>query len=193
MQLDFTPVRARTLTMTDFAAELSLEQLRLLTEASVDRMLALLDTAADADVVFVPDDPEASDDAAADPADRGLAWTLGHNVVHATASGEEYAAVATELARGVPFHGRPRYETPWERITTVAQCRQRLEESRRIRVASLGMWPDEPHLENGYEAWSTSGWVNAKGIFVWGLAHDADHERQMRKILGQAHARHAAR
>jgi hypothetical protein len=192
MQLDFTPVRTRATTMNDLAAALSLEQLRRLSEASVDRMLALLDVATDADVVFVPDDPEASDEAAADPADRGLAWTLGHNVVHATASAEEYAAVATELARGVPFHGRPRYETAWERVTTVAQCRQRLEESRRIRVASLGMWPDAPHLENGYVAWSTSGWVNAKGIFAWGLAHDADHERQMRKILEQARGRGVA-
>jgi hypothetical protein len=131
------------------AASLSLEQLRLLTEASVERMLALLDGATNADVVFVPDDPEAND-------------------------------------------GRPRYETPWESITTIGQCRQRLEESRRIRVASLGMWPDEPHLENGYIAWGTSGWVNAKGIFVWGLAHDADHEGQMRKILEQTRAFHAA-
>jgi hypothetical protein len=168
MLLDFTSVRTRTVTMNDFAASLSLEQLRLLTETSVERMLALLDGATDADVVFVP---EANDDAAADPSDRRLAWTLGHNVVHATASADEYA---------------------WESITTIGQCRQRLEESRRIRVASLKMWPDEPHLENGYIAWGTSGWVNAKGIFVWGLAHDADHEGQMRKILEQARAFHAA-
>ncbi|GAB4204069.1 MAG: DinB family protein [Roseiflexaceae bacterium] len=186
MQLDFSPVRNGLISMNDFAAALSLDQLGALTSASIDRMLALLETCTDADVVFVPDDPAANDDAAADPADRGLAWTLGHNIVHATASGEEYAAVATELARGVPFHGRPRYETPWQSVTTVAQCRQRLEESRRIRLASLGMWPDVPHLDNGYVAWSTSGWVNAKGIFVWGLAHDADHERQMRGIIEQA-------
>lgn len=188
MQLDFTPVRHGLITMNNFAADLTLDQLGSLTAASVDRMLALLALCADADVVFVPDDPDANDDAAADPADRRLAWTFGHNIVHATASGEEYAAVATELARGVPFHGRPRYETPWQTVTTVAQCRQRLEESRRIRLASLGMWPDRPHLDNGYRAWSTSGWVNAKGIFVWGLAHDADHERQMQAIIQQARA-----
>ena len=51
-----------------------------LTEESIDRLLALL-----ADAVN---------------ADRGLAWTVAHNVVHATASGEEYAAVAVELAWG---------------------------------------------------------------------------------------------
>ena len=81
---------------------------------------------------------------AADPADRRLAWTVAHNIVHATASGEEYAAVAADLARGVDFHGRPRFETPWQSVTTVEQCRRRLEESRRIRLASLRMWPIGP-------------------------------------------------
>jgi hypothetical protein len=191
MDLDFTPVRNGTIAMNDFAAGLSLDQLRGLSAASVDRMLALLDGCVDADIVFVPADPAARDDAAADPADLALAWTLGHNIVHTTASAEEYAAVASELARGVPFHGRPRYETPWERVATVGQCRQRLVESRRIRIASLELWPDAPHLENGYVAWSTSGWVNAKGIFVWGLAHDADHERQMGQIIRQSRAARA--
>lgn len=186
MELDCTPVRSGTSTMNDFAATLTLRELRALTIGSVDRMLALLDDCSDVDVVFVPADPAANDTAATDPAERQLAWTLGHNVVHTTASAEEYAAVATELARGVPFHGRPRYETPWQTITTIAHCRQRLLESCRMRVASLEMWPDTPHLDNGYVAWNTSGWVNAKGIFVWGLAHDADHERQMRQILWQS-------
>ena len=66
MELNFTPVRTRAVAMNDFAAGLSLEQLRLLTEASVERMLALLDAATDADVVFVPDDPNGfGDDAGA--------------------------------------------------------------------------------------------------------------------------------
>jgi hypothetical protein len=186
--LDFTPVRQKTMMMQEFAQVLSRDELRQLTNESIDRMMALLDNCIDIDVTFIPDDPDARDDAAADPNDRSLAWTLGHNVVHATASGEEYAAVATEFARGVPFHGRPRYETPWQHITTVAQCRQRLEESRRIRVASLDMWPDEPHFEVGTVYWDGSGWVNAVGIFVWGLAHDDDHYRQMQKITHQAHA-----
>ncbi len=54
------------------------------------------------------------------------------------------------------------------------------------------MWPDEPHLEIGYVAWDTSGWVNAKGIFAWGLAHDADHRRQLEGIVAQARAARAA-
>jgi hypothetical protein len=144
-----------------------------------------LRSAADADVVFVPEDPDARDDAAAYPADRDRAWTVAHNVVHATASGEEYAAAAAGLARGIEYHGRPRYETPWQRVTTVAACRQRLEESRRIRLASLRMWPDRPDLDKGYTPWKRSGWVNAQGIFAWGLAHDQSHRAQIAKILRQ--------
>jgi hypothetical protein len=110
-------------------------------------------------------------------------------VVHATASGEEYAAVAAELARGIEFHGRPRYETPWQMVTTVAQCRQRLEESRRMRLASLRMWPDLPDLRKGYTPWKQSGWVNAQGIFTWGLVHDQGRRAQIAKIIHQAHSR----
>lgn len=186
--LDFAPIKLGERTMNEFAAGLTTDDLRRATEESVAALEALLGGLDDADVVFVPDDPDANDEAAADPADRALAWTLGHVIVHATASGEEYAAVATELARGVPFHGRPRYETPWQAVATLARCRQRLAESRRIRLASLGMWPDQPHLDNGYVAWDTSGWVNAKGIFTWGLAHDDDHRRQLEKIIAQATA-----
>lgn len=186
--LDFTAVRQGQMSMNDLAATLSLDDLRDATRASVERMLVLLDTCTDADVTFVPTDPDARDDAAADAADQALAWTLGHTIVHTTASAEEYAATASELARGVPFHARPRYETPWQQITTVAQCRRRVGESQRIRLASLEMWPDDPHLDLGYVAWASSGWVNANGIFTWGLAHDDDHVRQMAKIITQAQA-----
>lgn len=185
---DFAPVNAYAIPMDRFVAAWNPapEELARLTEESVDRFLGLLAEAADADIVFVPDDPEAADAAAADPNDRGLAWTIAHNVVHATASGEEYAAVAAGLARGVPFHGRPRYETPWRAVTTVAHCRDRLNESRRIRLASLRMWPNVPNLSMGYAPWKQSGWVNAQGIFAWGLAHDQSHRAQVAQILRQA-------
>ncbi len=189
--LDFTPVKRGERTMNDLVADVTVEDLARLTEESVGRLEALLDGLVDADVTFVPDDPGADDAAAADPADRSLAWTLGHVIAHTTASGEEYAAVATEFARGVPFHGRPRYETPWGEMTTLAQCRRRLAESRRIRLASLGMWPDAPHLDVGHIYWDTSGWVNATGIFAWGLAHDDDHRRQIEAIARQATAARA--
>lgn len=186
--LDFTPVKRGEQTMNELVATLTVDDCARLTAESVARFERLLEGCTDADVTFVPDDPDADDSAADDPAERHLAWTLGHVIVHATASGEEYAAVATEFARGVPFHGRPRHETPWQRVTTLVQCRQRLAESRRIRLASLGMWPDAPHLDVGHRYWETSGWVNAKGIFAWGLAHDDDHIRQVTKIIAQTRA-----
>ncbi|GCE46225.1 hypothetical protein [Thermosporothrix hazakensis] len=98
-----------------------------------------------------------------------------------TASAEEYASVAAELARGVPFHGRPRYEMPWRQITTVAACRAKLVESRRMQLASLEMWPDQPHLDLGYVPWQESSRVNAKG----NLAHDDVHFRQSSALLAQ--------
>lgn len=185
---DFDLVNAYEIPMDRFVREWNPEptELARLTDASIDAFLGLLADATDDNVVFVPDDPEARDTAAADPSHADLAWTVAHNVVHATASGEEYAVVAAGLARGIEFHGRPRYETPWRTVTTVAGCRKRLAESRRMRLASLRMWPDVPNLDTGYAPWRQAGWVNAQGIFAWGLAHDRSHHGQIERILRQA-------
>ena len=104
--------------------------------------------------------------------------------MHVTASAEESGALAAELARGVEYHGRSRYEVPWRQMTRIAQCRARLEESRRMRLASLGMWPDEPDLKNTSR--SHAGEVNAVGRFVLGLKHDADHLAQIAEVVRQA-------
>ncbi len=194
MPRDFSAVNAYAVPMDRSIAQWNpgVEELARLTDDSIRAFVALLTDAADADVTFVPDDPDANDAAAADEADRGPVWTVAHNVVHATASGEEYAAVAAELARGIDFHGRPRSETPWQRVMTLDQCRRRIEESRRLRLASLQMWPDEPDLARGYAPWRQSGWVNAQGIFAWGLAHDQSHLAQVAKILGQAQRHQSA-
>jgi len=118
----------------------------------IDYMLGLIADSQDADVTLVPHDPLANDTFASNAAEVGLAWTLGHVIVHTTASSEEAAFLAAEIARGVPFRGgRARYEVPWESVTTIQQCRDRLEESRRMRLASLDMWPQPPHVENTYE------------------------------------------
>ncbi len=109
--LDFTSVKRGERTMQDLAAALTLDDLRRLTEESVAALEILLDGLEDADVVFVPDDPDALD-AAADPAERHLPWTLEHVIVHTTASGEEYAAVAREFARGVRGQGESRPLAP---------------------------------------------------------------------------------
>ncbi|MGF1505861.1 MAG: DinB family protein [Anaerolineae bacterium] len=184
--LDFSAVKAKQVSMNEFASSLSIDDMREFTNETVEKMISLIEQCSDSDIIFVPDDPEANDVAACNPHDRTLAWTIGHNVVHATASAEEYAFSAAELARGVEFHGRSRSEVPWQAIQTVEQCLHRLEESRRMRLASLEMWPDDPNLDIGYLPWRESGFVNAKGIFTWGLAHDTDHNHQIRKILEQA-------
>jgi DinB family protein len=183
--LDFTPVHEGTVTMDELTRHLSPADLRTLTEESIAGLLAVLEGCADEEVVFVPDDPEAVDIYASDPTDRNLAWTAGHMVVHAYASGEEYSSISAELARGVEYHGRSRIEVPWQLVTTVEQCRRKLRESRRMRLAALDMWPDDPDLGNGYQPWRETDWVNCIGIFAWGIAHDQEHLGWIAKIRTQ--------
>ncbi len=184
--LDFTPVREKRLTLAELTADLTPADLRDLTNSMIDAMLEAIVDCRDEHVTFVPHDPNAYDPYAADPAEVGKAWTLGHVIVHTTASAEEAAFLAAELARGVPNHGRSRYEVPWQTITTIAQCRQRLEESRRMRLASLDLWPDPPHLEVTHTPYPSIGPLNAIAHFVMGLMHDDEHLGQIREIVRQA-------
>lgn len=172
----------------DLTADLTKADLYRLTDEMIDTMQEIIADAVDADVVFVPDDPEAND-TFGKPEEAGLSWTLGHVVVHATASSEESAALALTLARGLPVEGRSRYEVYWETVTTSAQCHQRLEESRRMRKAMLDAWPDEPHLEATYAPFPGVGEINAIGRFIFGLYHDNDHLGQLREIMRQGHER----
>lgn len=182
--LDFSKVRNKTQTLNELAEPLTKADLAKLTNEMIDLELGLLAECEDADVTFQPVDPEANDTFASNAEEVGIAWTLGHVVVHATASSEEAAFLAAELVRGVEFHGRSRYETPWESVTTIAQCRERLEESRRMRLATLDVWPDEPHLELTREFGSSR--LNAKAQFLLGLSHDDSHIGQIREIVRQA-------
>jgi hypothetical protein len=158
----------------------------------IDGILARIAGCVDADVTFEPVDPEADDPFAATPEEIRMPWTLGHVIVHTTASAEESAAIAAELARGVAPHGRSRYEVPWGQMRTVADCRQRLEESRRMRLASLDTWPDAAHLDNRYQAWADGPEVNATGRFVLGLLHEESHLGQIEEIVRQARAARGA-
>lgn len=162
--------------------------LKTLTNEMIDRMLELIAGCDDADVTFVPSDPEANDMFAESADVVNLAWTLGHVIVHVTASAEESAFLAAEIARGVKWRGgRARYEVPWQEVTTIQQCRDRLEESRRMRLASLEMWPQPPHIENTYEP--RSGLKhNCISRFVAGLVHDDAHLKQIENIVAQARA-----
>lgn len=183
--LDFAPLWAKQSTLTKIMEGQSVDDLRRLAGESSDAIERLLVSCIDDDVVFVPHDPEAND------SEEGHGWTLGHIIVHLTAGDEETSFLAAELARGVPNHGRSRNEVPWEQITTIAQVRQRLAESRRMRLATLDLWPDEPHLDTTIEMSFLSEHLNAKGYFGLGLAHGGGHLAQVAETVRQARAARA--
>lgn len=187
--MDFTAIRHKQVSWAEFTKGLTINDLRDLTHEMVDTMLGYTADCTDADVVFVPDDPNARDTYAANEEDVNLPWTLGHVIVHTTASAEESAALAAELARGVPVQSRrSRREVPWQTVTTITQCRQRLEESRRLRLASLDMWPDAPDLENWYQSREGGTKMTAVVRFMLGLLHDDSHLGQIQDIVRQAQA-----
>ena len=191
--IDFGPLRRRELSLQDLADALTKDDLAGLTRQMCDLQLSLIDDAEDQDVVFVPEDAEANDTFAARPEDIGLSWTLGHVVVHTTASSEESAALAVVLARGLPVDGRSRYEVPWEQARTVPFIRHRIGESLNMRLSMLAAWPDKPHLDNFYSPYEGRPPMNALGRFLGGLAHDDSHVEQIRKIMVQARQLRAAR
>lgn len=186
--LDFQSVRERKTTLMALAEGLSQADLRTLTNEMIDTVQDLIQDCTDADVVFTPIDPNAKDDFAASDVEKNIAWNLGHLVVHITASSEESAFLAAEMARGVPNHGRSRYETPWENVTTIAQCRARLEESRRMRLATLDVWPDAPHFDITHEPWPNAGARNCIAQFLGGMGHEHSHLEQIAEVVRQAKA-----
>jgi len=182
--IDFTAVRAGERTIQELAATLHPADLAAATRATTDDLLSRVRGIADADVVFEPVDPVANDEFASDSAEVGLAWTLGHVVVHLTASAEEAALIATELARGIARPGRSRWETPWPTVTTADEVHARLEESRRMILALLSAWPDEPHLDVTIDG--GSGPRNAIARFLSGLSHTDSHLGQVSEVVRQA-------
>jgi len=187
--LDFRLYRRKQKNLNEMADGLTPEDLPRLLDGLYDYLESQLAHATDAEVIFIPSDPQAHDPYAAHATELKLPWTLGHVIVHLTASTEEATAQATNLARGVPITGRSRYELPWRNVTTIAQARARLEESRRMQHALLKAWPDQPHLELTY----TPGYPGAESrnaitSFVAGLAHADSHVEQIDNILAQARA-----
>jgi hypothetical protein len=164
------------------------EELRRLTNAVFDSARKLLRRCKDFDVTFVPVDLLADDPYAEAGHDVNVGWTLGHIIAHLTAGAEESAALAAELARGVAYHGRSRNEIPWESMKTVEQCRARMDECRRICLASLGMWPALPNLANTYIPWEDAAPMGATARYLLGLRHAIAHLGQMSDAVAQAHA-----
>jgi hypothetical protein len=189
IMLNFSPLRSKEQTMAQLVEGFTTADLRRLTNEMIDTVHGLIAESTDADVIFEPADPAANDPAAATAAETNMPWTLGHLIVHVTASSEEAAAIAAELARGVPHRGgRSRSEVYWETVRTIAQCRQRLEESRRMRLASLDMWPDQPDLVNSFLPREGAEPTTAVMRFVGGLSHDDSHLAQIADVVGQARA-----
>ena len=184
--LDFDEVRQEKQTLADLAHDLSKADLHRLSDEMIDTVLAIIAEVTAADIVFVPEDPAAHDGFGVSE-EANLAWTLGHVIVHATASSEEAAALSTVLARGIEIEGRSRYETDWRTVHSVAQVRRRLEESRHMRHAFLDAWPSEPHLDLVYTGFASYGPLNAPARFLLGLMHEDAHLEQLREIIRQAH------
>jgi hypothetical protein len=183
--IDFSGVRDYTQTIQELAAGLTKADLLAATDAMTSDVLARIAGCTDADVTFEPVDPIANDTYAADASEVALSWTLGHVIVHLTASAEEAAFIAAELARGVAREGRSRYETPWPTVTTIDGARSRLEASRRMIHATLAVWPDPPNLTVTVSG--TAGPRNAIARFLGGLSHADSHRDQVSEIVRQSH------
>jgi hypothetical protein len=182
--LDFRPVREKKITLQDLVKDLTRDDLRSELNEMYDEVSRLIMNCSDADVIFEPMDDKADDPYAVN-GEESIAWNLGHVIVHLTASMEESAAIASELARGVPYHGRSRWEVPWREAITIEHCRARLKESRRICLASLEMWPDKPHLGNTYSPAEGAVPHTAVSRFASGLRHASDHLGQIAEIVRQ--------
>ena len=96
--LDFTPLRNKEITIDEMCRNLTPNDLRNLTNEMIDTVLHMISECQDEDVTFVPEDPKAYDNAAATDAELHLPWTLGHIIVHITASAEEAARSAKASA-----------------------------------------------------------------------------------------------
>ena len=196
--IDFSPMRDGETSYLEYAEQenITAADLKQYSDESIDFLLSLTDGLNDADIVFNPEDPEAHDPFAVE-GEESIGWTFGHLIAHVTASSEEGAALSSLLARGIAASERPRYETPWREIATVAQARQRLEESRRMRNAYLETWPDVPLLDV-YRAISERfvakfGNMNAPAAFLFGLSHEVGHYDQIKDVRQQALAARAAK
>lgn len=194
--IDFSPMRDGDTSFIDYAAQTNIgpAELKALSDESIDFLLGLTDGLSDADIVFAPEDPEADDPFAVE-GEETIGWNFGHLIAHVTASSEEGAALSSLLSRGVPASERPRYETPWRDMTTVAHVRQRLAESQRIRNAYLETWPDAPLLDvvrDVSERFTARfGEMNAPAAFLFALSHEVGHYRQIEEVRRQALAARA--
>jgi hypothetical protein len=174
------------ITLPEAADVRSIEAMRRPTLLALQRIERVLRGARDADVTFVPTDPLADDPFAEPDHEQSVGWTAGHIIAHLTATLEEHAAIAAELARGVAYHGRSRSEVPWQSVRTIADCRARLADSRRMCAASLGMWPEGPDLTNAFSPFEGAPQYGPTAYYLAGVRHAAAHIPQIVDALAQA-------
>lgn len=184
-RLDFQLVRNKKTSLQDLVKGLTKDDLWRELNDMYDEVEGLIAGCTDKHVIFQPLDAKAEDPYAIQ-GEETISWTLGHVIVHLTASMEESAALAAELARGVTFHGRSRWEFPWREATAIEFCRERLLESRRMCLGSLEMWPNPPHVENTYVPVAGARPHTCISRFASGLKHASDHLSQIADIVRQA-------
>ncbi len=179
MVLDMEAFRSGKASYADLVRDITHADLYRLTDEYFDTVESIVVDVTDMGVTFVPYDAELKD-----PNEE--AYTLGHVIVHLTATLEESVSIASVLARGIAFDGRLRYETPWQTIHTAQQVHARLRESRRMCHAYLDAWPDAPHLDVTITRIPSFGPMNAIGMDVLGIMHGEAHVEQLREIMHQS-------
>jgi hypothetical protein len=190
--IDFSRVDNKEIKMAALAETVTIDDLRQATNESIDFLISIIEDATDEEIAFIPDDPVAHDPHADTEKLKHIGWSLAHLVLHVTASAEEGATFSSILSRGIVVGGRLRYEPDWQdpKYNTREACIQRLEESRRIRLACLDTWPDEPYLDvyrdmsERFEA--ATGKLNAPANFLFGLKHEIGHYEQFKETRRQA-------
>jgi hypothetical protein len=192
MLIDFQPVFSREKSLHDLANEYSHSDLCSALNSYVEHTIQVIQNVGDEQAAFVPPDPGADDPYAVNEEERHMGWSLIHLVMHVTASAEEAAAFSSILARGIAIGGRLRSECDWRQVTTCQDVLARLEECRRICMAYLAAWPDQPDLATVRIMPENMSWMkpNAQVSFLFGLMHWHRHLDQFELVARQA-AMHA--
>ncbi len=181
MVLNFEGFRSGKASYAESVHDVTHADLYKATDDFFDTLEPIVTGLTDMGATFVPHDPELKD-----PNEQ--AYTLGHVIVHLTATLEEASSVGSVLARGINFEGRLRNEVPWETIRTAQQVHARLRESRRMCRAYLDAWPDAPHLDVTIMRIPSFGPMNAVGMHALGILHGGGHLEQLREIMRQSKA-----
>lgn len=189
MYINYAPVRKGEMKILEFSRRYTLIDLRAEVHALYNAVEDIIKDMTDAQVTYLPYDPDANDPHAI-PGEEHIGWSLAHLVLHVTASTEEGAAFSSLLARGIPAGGRLRYEPDWKDFTRHEQVIRRLQESRRIVLAYLDAWPNQPQFDVLRDLSpryiEKFGQMNATATILFSLMHMDEHVAQFREAARQA-------